>query len=148
MAAREPVVVVRERAIVAPVAAVWSVIADPAVLARLDPRLCLVSAEGEPGAVGSTYALAMRAGAWTRVTTTTLVTDAEPAVRIVSESSFRGRVLGEQRGDLRTQGDAVVLRWTVTQWPNRLLRSAAVRTAERELPLWLEAVERAAVAVA
>ncbi|MGZ6733356.1 MAG: SRPBCC family protein [Nocardioides sp.] len=145
MAGRESLVVIGERAIPATAAAVWRVVADPAVLASLDPRLRLKASVGEPAAVGSAYDMSARGPLGIRLTTHTTVTEAEPGVRIAHESTVRGRPVSKQRGDILPAGDGVVLRWAIEQWPPPRSRRAIERLVGRELETWLEAVGRAAL---
>lgn len=57
-----------------------------------------------------------------------------------------GKRAGVQGGELAADGTGTLLRWTVNISAGPLVRRLAKRTCERELPKWLGAVEREALA--
>lgn len=139
------VVTSAERRISASTAAVWSVLTDPHSLARIEPRARLVATHGLPGEVGSRYTIAVFGIPIERE-----VVEAIVGQRLVLHSlSSRDRsVLGEQRGELRSDGDTVVLTWTVTQSPPSMIRGISALTSRLALPRWLAKVAREATKAA
>lgn len=132
-----------ERRIVSPPEAVWPAVSDPVVLVRLDDRLALVSATGEPGTPGSEYVIDARYGR-TRRTVRCVVTDAEPARSIACRTFLGDQDAGSQQGTLTDLDGATLLRWRVTVVTPWLTAPLARWLCRRELRRWLDAVERAA----
>lgn len=142
---RTSVSVTEERLIAASPAAVWSIVSDPAMHERLDPRCRLETASSEGDQVPSEYVLVVQAGALTKVRLRYFIVDAEPNVRWMAEVSRGGKAQGEQRAELSSSGEGTLLRWMVTLWTGRLTRRLTAASCERQLRTWLAAVEREAV---
>lgn len=138
--------VTQARSIAAPPDAVWAVISRPAMHERLDRRLSLVSASGEDGQVSSEYVLRYRSGLLT-VRMRYVVIESDPPARLVAEVSRGEKKLAEQRGEVEPAGDGSLLRWTVVQWVGPLTRRFAEASCEKQLKLWLDAVERESLLV-
>lgn len=134
-----------ERQIDASSDAVWSVVSDPAMHERLDPRCRLESTSGDAGQVGSEYVLVVKAGRFTKVRLRYVVVESEPNSRLVANVSRSGRQQGEQRAELSPDGLGTNLRWTVSVSVPSFTARLAARASERQLTEWLAAVEREAV---
>ncbi|WP_459984224.1 SRPBCC family protein [Nocardioides sp. AN3] len=141
----KPNVMTFERRIPANAEAVWAVMADPHAMTRTDRSARLVSTSGGPGEVGSRYSVAVLG-----VTMERVVTEAVTGSRLVLQklSPADGRVLTEWRADLRDDGDATVLSWTVIEAPPPLqLNRMSAHVARFEVPRWLAKVEQEALAI-
>lgn len=141
---RKPVSLTEERTIAASPAAVWSVISDPVMHERLDPRCRLGSTSGTTGEVGSRYELTVRAGALTKVRLQYDVVEAEPEARWAAAVSRDGRPQGEQRAEMSPSEGGTLLRWTVTMMAGGLTCRLAAASGRQQLRTWLAAVEREA----
>lgn len=133
--------VTQERSIAAAPAAVWSVVSSPVMQERLDRRIRLLSSSGEDGAVSSEYVLRYRSGLFT-FRMRYVVVEAEPGVRLVAEVWRGEKKAAEQRAEIAPAGDGSLLRWTVVQWVGPRTRRFAETSCEKQLKVWLEAVER------
>jgi hypothetical protein len=117
-------------------AAVWSVIADPSMHERLDPRSRIDSTSGDWRCAGSEFILMTR-GSRVRY----LVVQAEPGLRWMARAEHNGKQLAVLRAELTTSGADALLRWTVTVSLGRVRRWLWKRSCERDMPRWLAAVE-------
>lgn len=134
-----------ERLIDADPQVVWSVIAEPAMQERIDPRCRVEFVSGGAGEMSSEYVLAFRSGSLGVTRLRYVVVDAEPGVRWVAAVERGGKAHGEQRAELSTSPNGTLLRWTVTMWAGALNRPLFTATCRRALPKWLAALEREAV---
>lgn len=133
--------VTREQRISAAPLVVWAIVADPTMQERLDPRCRVESATGDWRAAGSEFILNVRG-----VRLRYVVTQAEPGIRWAASVDRAGKRAGAQGGELAADGTDTLLRWTVNISAGPLVRRLAKRACERELPKWLGAVEREALA--
>jgi carbon monoxide dehydrogenase subunit G len=136
------VVVVRVRDYAASAADLWRVFADPEVASSLDSRVQLVGSSGDPGAVGSSYDLVVKAGPLHVEQHVVVTASAEPSL-IVAETSTAGRVVAVQRAELAAVDEGARLTWTVEQQAPALLAAWARRRCQRELDRWLAAADAA-----
>ena len=127
----------------APVRVVWQVVNDPALARDLDPRVTVVEAHGEPGAVGSSFSME-REGGPGRVTATVLESD-RPWRCVIGYGGLSSSI--RQTGELREDRDQTVLRWTISGKAWRL-RDDIEPTTRVELVRWLAAVARLAESLA
>lgn len=123
---------------------VWSVVAAPDMHERLDSRCTLNSTRGN-GEVGSEYELTVRAGA-VRARLRYRVREVAVGRRWVADVERAGKNAGTQEASLSPEGQATLLRWTVTVPTARLMRRLVGAACERELARWLDAVERESLA--
>ena len=131
----------REVRIGADPVAVWSVIADPSMQERLDPRCRVDSALGDWRVAGSEFTIVVR-----RARLRYLVIQAEPGFRWLTRVEHNGKQVAVQRGELTTSEADTLLSWTVTVSVSRLQRWLWERSCKREMPRWLAAVERETLA--
>jgi hypothetical protein len=119
--------------------AVWAVISDPYAMVKTDPHVQVVSTYGVPGEVGSRYRVKGHG-----LTMEREIVEAVAGERLAFRQVYKdGRPGPEQRGDLRRDGDATVLTWTVTEppLPWGLSRVSAL-TIRFGVPRWLSRLER------
>jgi carbon monoxide dehydrogenase subunit G len=138
---KRAVTVTREQYISADTAHVWAIVADPNMQERLDPRCRLEFASGDWRSAGSEFVLSVRG-----VRVRYVVSEAERGLRWSAIVDRGGRQAGVQRAELSERGAGTLLRWSVTMPLGPLVRGLAKRSCERELPRWLAAVEREALA--
>lgn len=142
---RSSISVTAERAIGVPPEAMWALIADPEMHPRVDPRVRVLSASGEPGSVSSGYELEVRPGAGMRFRMQYVVVEAHVPLRLAADVTRGRKKLAEQRAEIFPHPGGSLLRWTVVMWPGLLTRRAAKASCERELAMWMASVEREAL---
>ncbi|SDC96501.1 SRPBCC family protein [Nocardioides lianchengensis] len=144
---RTDVAVTQERLIPTRPAAVWSVVADPAMQERLDGRVRLESSSGADGEVGSGYVLAIRVAPLVKMRLTYDVVEADPESRLVAHVTRKGVRYGEQHAELTSGPDGTLLRWTVVVSVGPVTARIAEQSVAQQLTPWLDAVAREAQAV-
>jgi carbon monoxide dehydrogenase subunit G len=121
---------------------VWSVITAPEMHERLDSRCALGPVNGN---VGSDYELVVRAGA-SKARLRYRIREVAIERRWAADVERGGKSAGTQEADLSPEGQATLLRWTVTLPTTRLTRRLVAASCDRELKQWLAAVERESLA--
>jgi hypothetical protein len=133
-----------ERRIEASVEAVWSIISDPYAMVRTDPHTRVVSTHGGAGEAGSGYTVVSHGLSMERVVVESVVGELF-VIRQVFKNKTERHECPEQRGELRRDGDATLLTWTLSEpvLPG-LVRPVAYLTTRFGVPRWLSRLEREA----
>jgi hypothetical protein len=112
---------------------------------RLDSRCTLGPVNGDCE-VGSDYELVVRAGASKARLRYRIREVAVERRWWAADVERGGKSAGTQEADLSPEGQATLLRWTVTLPTTRLTRRLVAASCERELKQWLAAVKRESLA--
>jgi hypothetical protein len=130
-----------ERRIEASVEAVWSIISDPHAMVRTDPHTRVVSTHGVAGEVGSGYTVVSHGLRMERVVIESVVGELF-VVRQLFKNKTEHHECPEQRGELRRDGDATLLMWTLSEPPlPRLVQRASNLITRFGVPRWLSRLE-------
>jgi len=115
---------------------VWDVVVDPQMIPRMDPRISLVSMDGDPGTPGSSYVVDLRL-VLRPMRVEYLVLDGVAPTHVRLEARQGTRWLGEQNGRLVRLDDAsCLLQWELRQPAILGLGWLARRAVVRELKAW------------
>jgi hypothetical protein len=137
-------VVTQHRRYPHPPGVMWQVFARPDLAAGLDARVALISQQGVPGDVGSTYEVELRLSPRRTMRQVVEVTESDPPHLLRATTHMHSKAVGDQLTELTAIEGGTLVVWTITGTSPRILRWLTRPLVNRELSRWLEAADGAA----